>query len=253
MPRAHLCTSCGEDLALIAAERERHYAWPLVTCPSCAERSVRTEGADRRIWRRTRKLMKAIAGLLGRSAAFTALTAINLSLVFLIREETQGLRNFAGLPGPLALLGFCAAPHSPAALVQARADWFDATQNATLLFLLLLAASLTSVFIVVLVRHRRSWLTIPAWGAWLVLGSAFISLGIPVAGRWLDPSDPSWEGMIAAGAATILDLVAWCAAMTLLTLFTSPAGLIARGIARNFVRRQRWRTRKRILKRRQTA
>jgi len=205
------------------------------------------------MWRRMRKRIKAAAGLLGRSAAFAALTAINLSLVFLISDETQVLRNFAGLPGPLALLGFSAPTHSAAPLAQARADWLDAPQNTVMLFVILLAAMLTSAFIIVLLRHRRYWLAIPAWGVWLAVVSAFIVLGIPIAGHWIDPADQSWGNMIAGGSAVILDLVSWCTAVTVLTLLMAPAGFGVRGIARNSVHRQRWRTRRRILKRKQTA
>lgn len=252
MPRAHLCTSCGEDLALIAPAREPHYGWPMIRCPSCCAPSVRWEGDERRTWCRLRKRVKAVAGVIGRVAVFGLLTILTLSATATLSEETRSLRLNAAMPGPLALFGLSAGSDGATASSQ-RADWLDQGQNIFLLTGWSFSAFLASVFLTVLLRHRRAWITVPAWGAWMYAAWAFVFVLIPIIGLWLAPEETHWQGLLAKSALDAADIGAWCAAFALIALGLTPLALMARSTVRALIHRQRWRIRRRIRKWRQTA
>jgi hypothetical protein len=208
------------------------------------------------MWRRTRKRVKAIAGLVGRTAVFALLTLMNISACVGLTEETRNLRLTAGVPGPLALLGFSGRSTSVSNSVSnrlARADWLDTGQNLYMLCLWAFSGLLASVFLVVLLRHRRWWVTIPAWGTWLFVVNCFISLAVPALGSWLTPEERQWDGLFGKGVFDLVDHLSWIAALTVVAMFSVPLAMIAKRTVRGLVHRQRWRTRRRIRRWRQAA
>lgn len=260
MPRAHLCTSCGEDLALIAPQREPHYGWPLLRCPTCCAPSVRWEGHERSTWRRWRKRAKAVAGVIGRVGVFALLTILTLSATAALSEETRSLRMSARLPGPLALLGLSRSgtggeggDAARAGFLDQRFNWFDNGSNIFLVAGWTFSAVLAGVFLAVLLRHRRWFITIPLWGAWMFGVWAMAFIAVPIIGSWIAPEETHWKGLLAKSLIDAADLAAWCAAFVVVGFATSPLALVARGTVRSLIHRQRWRIRKRIRKWRQTA
>jgi hypothetical protein len=208
------------------------------------------------MWRRTRKCVKAFAGLAGRVAVFALLTLMNISACVGLTEEMRNLRLTVGVPGPLALLGLS----GPAAGAKngvlnnlTRTEWLDTGQNLFLLCLWAFSGLLAAVFLVVLLRHRRWWVTIPAWGAWLFIVNCFISLAVPALGSWLTPEDHQWDGLFGKGVFDLVDHLSWIAALTIVTMLLVPVAMIAKRTVRGLVHRQRWRTRRRIRRWRQTA
>lgn len=249
MPRAHLCTSCGEDLALIAPRREPHYGWPMIACPGCKANAVRWEGHDRRMWRRTRKRAKAIAGVIGRLGGFALLTVVTLSATAALIEESRWIVGVARLPGPLAVLGFS----SDASLAAQRAIWLDHSPIAFVLAGWVFSAFAVAVGLAVLLRHLRWWITVPAWGIWMFCAWAVGMLGVPTVGLLLLPQDGEFLAMLAIGNSDIDEMVAWSIAFVLVAALLMPLAVTVRRVARRLVRRQRWRVRRRIRKWRQTA
>lgn len=267
MPRAHLCQSCGHDLALLPAAREPRYGWLLVRCPSCAAASVRAEGlgGDRTAWRRARKAFKALLRLVGRSAALFLLTLLMTATVAALEEETRPIAG-AGWRGPLVLLGVL--PIAEGSYLPVRVEWFQVGSNLFLLAGWVFGCLLSVGFLLTLLRHLRWWALILGWAAWIIAVMFAASVVVPSALSWAETGSFGllWNDggagarSVSPGAVVALEglmrtpgHVAWGMASGLMMLALVPVGVAGRRLAAALVRAQRWRIRKRIRRRNQAA
>ncbi|MFM9958757.1 MAG: hypothetical protein ACKVZJ_11835 [Phycisphaerales bacterium] len=267
MPRAHLCQACGHDLALISAEREPHYGWPLVRCPTCAAPSVRAAGlgADRTAWRRTRKVYKALLGLSGRSWALVLLTMLMTAAVMTLEEETRSLAG-ENWRAPLVLIGVL--PAAPRSYVSSAAEWFQVGSNLFLMVGWLFGCFLSVTFLFALLRHVRWWVLVLGWCLWIVAALFGSNVIIPAIVSWVETgsfglpvADPvSGVTRASVGSAVALEglmrtpgHIAWCVSSALMMFILTPLGLMVRRLATKLVHLQRWRARKRIRRRNQAA
>ncbi len=64
MAQSHICTGCGNDLAMLRAPRDPVYGLPLVVCPTCKRPSVRTRASVERLFRRVQRTRRSVLALL---------------------------------------------------------------------------------------------------------------------------------------------------------------------------------------------
>lgn len=264
MPRAHVCQSCGRDLALIAPAREPHYGWLLVSCPGCASASVRAAGmgGDRCAWRKSRKVAKALLGLWGRGMVVGLLTLLMAGAIGTLEEETRQLamgstgEAVQSWRGPLVLLGVL----EPAAggFASTRAGWLSMGGNLFLLVGWGFGCFLSATFLMTLLRHLRWWVVVLGWCGWLAGVMMLAQVVLPALAGWVEAGSSS--GRPAVGVAVSIERLmrmpgqlAWVAASGVVMAALTPVGLMVRRGAAELVRRQRWRIRKRIRRRNQSA
>lgn len=251
MAIAHVCTACGEDLALIAPEREPHYGWMLVRCPRCDAPAVRREHAVRALWRRARKRSKAAAGLFGRLGAFAGVSAGVTAWTGVL---AAGSAAFAASPDGLGLTTLIVgAFHAAGANRPIFEQWVGDPGNAAQFIGLVVVSGMAGVFLPVLLRHRRWWAVLPAWGLWLLVLVSVVRLLFPAAWLFVEGGSEAdvremTRFMQGWGEHAAWTLVAW-----LLTVGAWIPGVISRGVTARLIRRRRWAMRRRLRQQRRQA
>jgi hypothetical protein len=221
MAIAHICLSCGRDLARVRPTREPHYGLNMIVCPGCGGRSVRRRRAPEADGRSFRRASRALAMLLARLLVTLLLTLLNMLVVFMCLALWSEIRHHRSMPiGAGLFLGLAFGVLAP----------------------------LTGVWLRAALEHIAWWKLWLLWIGWLTLILLVISLHGPLDDD-LDPRGelgidglPAWRwtweglrwivlpGMAAAGAIMLAALPGILAGRGLLWLAAA-------------VRRARWRAR----------
>jgi hypothetical protein len=217
MAIAHLCSSCGRDLARVRSRREPHYGLRLVSCPDCQSPCVRDEHPVWRGWSRGRRAGTALSVIAARLFITLILTALNVLATI----------------GSLALWSEVRSGKAP----------LGAVSFVVLMFALL--ALLTGVWLTAGFEHIARWKVWMGWLAWLALILVIVSLhgplGLDIDPRGLDDDPASRWRWAVDGVIGVALPATMCA--TLLLLAALPGIAIGQGLLwlTGLVRRARWR------------
>lgn len=255
MPHAHICPSCGENLALLPAAREPHYGWNLLKCPSCATPSVRSEPALLRGWRKFRKAQAALRGFAGRVLWFGAVGGLiigmsdELARSALVYVHTRGSGGSVG-SGLGALLRDMWAGGERAATAM---EWVRSPDTPVTLFSWSVGAIMATIGLRALLRHRRWWMAAACWTGLLAGAVVLARVVVPFVGARLLGANGSEAAEVLAGLTiSTNEHLAWVTLNGAFTAALTPIGNIGQRTMSSLIRKQRWATRRRIRRSRQS-
>lgn len=216
-------------------------------------------------WRHARKVFKALLGLLGRAGGILVLTLLMTAVTAALEQDTRTLVPRGSAAAPLVLLGV--REPVPTSFIQTRTDWFQHSGNLLLLAGWVFGCVLSTVFLFSLLRHRRWWLLIAGWAAWIAAVQFFIGVALPALSTWSktgtvglasNVNTPGIQrGPVASGAVDVLarttGQVGWVVASAVIMLAVAPAAVLVRDLAASLVRLQRRKLRRSVRRRSQSA
>lgn len=161
MPAAHVCPTCGIDLADIAPVRERFYALLVRFCPQCHAPRPVWEGGKHPVtrgWRIARLLIRSLRALIHRAIALGLITIASVGFGSLGSDLGQVQLSPAQLLNP--------RPGAPG-FANLSAVLYRAIDSAE--WVLVTLVGLTVVALVIGILASTLWRHLTLVGAWLML------------------------------------------------------------------------------------
>jgi hypothetical protein len=231
MASAHVCLECGWDLARIRVRREPHYGLPLVMCPRCDTATVRRRHP---IW-----------------TSFNTLRRLDCTLTVLVLQL-----------GFIVLFGFLTMM-SVFALIMMLLEvprFREGEISWLLLFTLVLLPLAVGAWLTVAFHHHRRWRVWLGWFGFMLLPMAVLGLVLLVndefyLGGGIFASDTllmRWLDMIVSVGLFVIVAAVPLGGIMIIALAGIPLGKVILWLFAH-VHRQRWRWRRRMLRRRGNA
>lgn len=231
MAAAHVCMTCGLDLARLRVRRDQHYGLPLVICPSCATAAVRRKHpllARYRQARRAGLALFVIAFQLGLVALFTFVNTFAAIAIALILLDVPDFRD------------------------EAEIRWVTILSMAV--FPPILGTWLTISF-----RHLKRWRVWLGWFVFMLVPIALFGWGLAASDEFVIAPDvfghDGWRGWATIALSTAIFAVIGAAPLAGMMIVATPGMLIGRALlwvdAR--VRQALWRFRLRNARRQRTT
>lgn len=224
MAMSHICLTCGLDLARVRPFHDSHYGLPLIVCPQCGTATARRKHPLVVCWRRFCRVIRALLAVALQLLTLGGLTA--LTMVFCIIAAHDVIRG--RLPGP-----------------------DDSVGRPIVLGLVALLSVGIGAWLTIGLAHWRRWV---AWAAFSACVAALMSLDVLVAPFVISMLDRSLVGHIHLLFRPELWYIrlALLAAMMVVAVVGVPAGGALRRVWQ-VVSRNRWKARRRRIRRRRNA